>query len=107
MEEAVGGDPRAAVGPRDPGGVHGLIWGEVTDDEYRLPPDKPLSLVAYESDEVTRAYVEPFAVGDRLPDMPLFLEPDGCVMVPLEATYTTAFDLQPRRWRDVLQPPKG
>jgi hypothetical protein len=28
-------------GPRDPGGVHGLIWGEVTDEEYRLPADKP------------------------------------------------------------------
>jgi hypothetical protein len=94
-------------GPRDPGGVHGLIWGEVTDDEYRLPPDKPLTLVAYESDLITRAYVEPVTMGDKLPDMPLFLEPDGCVMVPLEATYTTAFDLQPRRWRDVLQPPKG
>jgi len=93
-------------GPRDPGGVHGLIWDEVTDTEFRPPADKPLTLVAYESDLVTRAYVQNIAVGDALPDMELFLEPNGCVMVPLEATYTAAFDVQPRRWRDVLQAPK-
>ncbi|MCI0702906.1 MAG: DUF4058 family protein [Planctomycetia bacterium] len=94
-------------GPRDPGGVHGLIWDEVTDTEFRPPTDKPLTLVAYESDLITRAYVETIAVGDKLPDMPLFLEPDGCIWVPLETTYTTAFEVQPRRWREVLQPPSG
>lgn len=94
-------------GPRDPGGIHDLIWNEITDDEYRPPADKPLTLVAYESDLITRAYAQNIAVGDKLPDMELFLEPNGCVMVPLEATYTAAFDVQPRRWRDVLQPPKG
>jgi hypothetical protein len=62
--------------------------------------------VAYEADNVTRAYVETIGVGEKLPDMPLFLEPNGCVMVPVEATYSAAFDAQPRRWRDVLQPPK-
>lgn len=92
-------------GPRDPGGVHGLIWEDGTDGPYRLPPDKPLTLVAYEAGDLVRAYVEPVAVGDALPDVPLFLEPNGCVMVPVEATYRTAFDVLPRRWRDVLQPP--
>lgn len=52
-----------------------------------------------------RAYVENFAVGDALMEMPLFLEPNGCVSVPLEATYRAAFDVMPSRWRDVLQPP--
>ncbi len=94
-------------GPRDPVGIHGLVWEEMTGDPYSLPADKPLTLVAYESELVTRAYVETIAVGDVLPDMPLFLEPDGCVMVPLEATYRAAFEAQPRRWRDVLQPPVG
>ena len=45
-----------------------------------------------------------FAVGQALPDMPLFLEPNGCVMVPLEATYETAFAVLPRRWQTVLAP---
>jgi hypothetical protein len=92
-------------GPRDPDGVHALVWREFAPEPFHLPPEKPLTLVAYESDIITRAYVEPVAVGDRLPDMPLFLAPDGCVMVPLEETYQTAFDVQPRRWRNVLSPP--
>lgn len=28
--------------------------------------------------------------------------PAGCVMVPLEATYATAFSVMPRRWQAVL-----
>ena len=89
-------------GPRDPDGIHGLIWSQVADDAYRIPTDKPLTLAAYESELCTRAYVENFAVGDALP---LFLEPNGCVSVPLEATYRAEIDVMPSRWRDVLQPP--
>jgi hypothetical protein len=59
----------------------------------------------YECDLTTRAYIEPLAVGQPLPDMPLCLEPNGCVMVPLEATYQAAFAVMPRRWRTVLEPP--
>jgi hypothetical protein len=92
-------------GPRDPNGVHAAIWAEVQDDPFVLPADKPLTLAAYESDLITRAYIEPVAVGDMLPNMPLFLEPNGCVQVPLEATYETAFAVMPRRWRNELQPP--
>ncbi len=91
-------------GPRDPNGVHAAIWAEVQDDSFVLPVDKPLTLAAYECDLITRAYIEPVAVGDVLPDMPLFLEPNGCVPVPLETTYQTAFAVMPRRWRDELQP---
>ncbi len=90
-------------GPRDPNGVHAAIWQEVQEAEFQLPADKPLTLVAYECDLTTRAYIEPVAGGDALPDMPLFLEPNGCVKVPLEATYQTAFAVLPRRWQRVLQ----
>ena len=31
-----------------------------------------------------------------------FLEPGGCVVVPMEATYETAWEAMPHRWRDVL-----
>lgn len=92
-------------GPRDENGVHAAIWDEVQDEPFRLPDDKPLTLVAYECGLTTRAYIEPVAVGDALPDMPLFLEPGGCVRVPLEATYQTAFDVLPVRWRSVLEAP--
>jgi Protein of unknown function (DUF4058) len=88
---------------RDPHGLHAAIWEEVTDEVFAPPADKPLTLVAYESGLKVRAYVEPVAVGDVLPDMPLFLEPNGCVHVPLEATYQAAFAKVPRRWRSVLE----
>jgi hypothetical protein len=64
---------------------------------------KPLTLAAYECGLSTRAYVEAVAVGDVLPDMPLFLQPGGQVPVPLERTYQTAWVAVPRRWRDVLE----
>jgi Protein of unknown function (DUF4058) len=90
-------------GRRDPNGIHAAIWEEVEDASFTLPPDKPLTLAAYECDLTTRAYIEPIAVGDPLPDMPLFLVPNGCVKVPLEATYQTAFAVLPIRWRSVLE----
>ena len=91
-------------GPRDPNGVHAAIWEEVEDTAFQLPDDKPLTLVSYECDLTTRAYIEPIAVGDALPDMPLFLEPNGYIAVPLESTYQAAYEVMPRRWRDELQP---
>jgi hypothetical protein len=92
-------------GRRDPGGVHAAIWQEVQDDDFGLPEDKPLTLAAYECGLTTRAYIEPVAVGDALPAMPLFLEPELYVQVPLEAAYQTAFAVMPRRWRRVLEGP--
>ena len=90
-------------GRRDPQGIHGAIWEEITDRAYTLPAGKPLTLAAYETDLAVRAYVEHAAVGDVLAEMPLFLEPDACVSAPLEATYQSAFAAVPRRWRGVLE----
>jgi len=89
--------------PRDPAGIHGAIWTALTGEEQHLPADKPLTLAAYAADAVKRAYVEPFAVGDVLIDMPLFLTPDAYVNVPLEATYAAAYRGVPRFYRDMLE----
>jgi hypothetical protein len=94
-------------GRNDPNGIHGVIWEAVEEKPLLLPADKPLTLVAYECGLTTRAYIEPVAVGDRLPDMPVFLEPEACVTVPLEATYQVAFTVLPRRWRRVLEASPG
>lgn len=91
-------------GPRDPRGIHGVLWEDIEGDEVP-PPTKPLTLAAYEVDQTIRAYVEYAAVGENLPAMPLFLEPRGCIMVPLDATYQAAFQGMPKRWRTVLEPP--
>lgn len=88
---------------RDPNGIHGAIWDEVSGESYDRPVDKPLTLAAYDAGGRIRAYVEPVAVGDLLIDMPLFLQPGGHVAVPLEETYRVAFESVPRRWRRLLE----
>jgi hypothetical protein len=71
--------------------------------EIVSPVDKRLTVAAYECALSVRAYVVHVAVGDSLPDMPLFLEPQVTVDVPLETTYQSAFAAVPRRWRRVLE----
>lgn len=36
------------------------------------------------------------------PDMPLFIQPDAHILVPLERTYCAAWDALPKRWQRVL-----
>ena len=88
---------------RDPNGIHAAIWEALTDEEYTAPPEKPLTLAAYEAEMGVRAFVEPVAVGDILPEMPLFLKAGGHVPVALESTYQSAWEAVPRRWRSVIE----
>jgi hypothetical protein len=90
---------------RDPEGIHGEIWQEITEEDYTAPADRPLTLAAYDAGNAVRAYVVPAAVGEALADMSLFLEPGLAISVPLEATYNAAFAAVPRRWRQVLERP--
>jgi hypothetical protein len=92
-------------GRRDPQGIHGAIWEEIEAPDFQLPEDKPLTLAAYSAGAMTCAYVEPVAVGDTLPDMPLFLEPDIYVPVPLAESYQAAWEAVPRYWQDQLSKP--
>lgn len=87
---------------RDPQGIHRAIWDEVTDDPFELPPDKNLTIAAYSAGAVKKAYVEPVAVGDALPDMPLFLESGLHVPVALEATYQATWNVFPEELRELL-----
>lgn len=88
---------------RDPNGIHAVIQEEVSGKEFTPPPGKPLTLVSYEAIAPPKAYIEPVAVGDVLPDMPLFLMPGGYVLVPLEKTYLAAWEGVPARWRKVIE----
>jgi hypothetical protein len=92
-------------GRRDPHGIHGAIWNEISDDPFELPAGTPLTLAAYSAGPRKRAYVQPVAVGQALMDMPLFLEPEVYVDVPLDATYQAAYRGVPRRWQRVLEAP--
>ena len=93
-------------GIRDPQGIHAAIWSEFfEDDGFQLPPDKPLTLAAYSAGTLKRAFIEPVAVGDELPEMPLFLEPEKYVLVPLAASSQTAWEGVPLYWRQQLETP--
>ncbi len=70
---------------RDPKSIHKLIWDQFKDEPFELPPEKPLTLAAYSAGSEKVAYVENVAVGDRLPDMPIFLTPDRYVPCPLDS----------------------
>jgi hypothetical protein len=93
-------------GTRDPNGMHAAIWRMATRKSFVLPTDRRLTLASYLSDDDVTAFVNTIAVGDRLPDMPLFLDLELYVNVPLEATYMTAWQTFPAEWRDVLDAPR-
>jgi hypothetical protein len=90
---------------RDPDGIHRAIWGKDGDGDFALPDDKPLTCVSYVGYPGVEVFLEPVAVGDALPDMPLFLTRRVYVPVPLEATYQSAWEAVPEFLRDVLASP--
>jgi hypothetical protein len=89
-------------GPNDPRGIHSALW-ERHFDAPVAPFKKPLTLAAYVAEPKLTAYVEPVAVGDTLPDMPLFLNAERYINVPLEATYRAAYEGVPRYYRTILE----
>jgi Protein of unknown function (DUF4058) len=90
---------------RDPQGIHKAIWDKIEEEDFDLPADKPLIVAAYNAGESRVAYVEPVAVGDVLPDMPIFLEQDFYVPAPLEDSYQTAWNRIPAALRERLESP--
>lgn len=93
--------------PRDPQGIHGLLWEQLTGVAQEQPPDKPLTLAAYDAGPPKVAYIEPVAVGDILLTMPLFLAPEQYINVPLESTYLAAYNCLPRYYRNILERPNN
>ncbi len=91
-------------GSRAPFGLHAAIIEEFQDDPLALPPESPLCAFSYECDDCVRTYLEPLAVGEPIPDMPVFLWPGMYIDVPLEKTYMAAWEAVPRRWQKVIAP---
>src|SRR6516165_722118 len=79
--------------------LHKVIWDEIVEEDFTVPDGKDLILVSYKTGGERAAYIEPLAVGDALPDMPLFLTNDLHVMVPLEVTYQATWDASPEDLR--------
>jgi len=94
-------------GPHDPHGVHGAIRQrlERLDQPYaeEVSRAEPLTLAAYTAGSPVEVYLEHLPVGSPLPEMPLFLQRDRYIYVPLEPTYEAAWSSMPAFWREVLE----
>ncbi len=90
---------------RDPQGIHKAIWDEIREEPFELPASKPLTVAAYSAGPPQTAYVEPVAVGDPLPAMPIFLDPGTYVPAPLETTYQTTWAECPDAVKEVVEDP--
>ena len=89
--------------PRDPFGIHKAIWDEIHEEDFQFPPGKDRILASYAMGGERAAYVEPVAVGDRLPAMPLFLVQGMHIPVPLEPTYMNTWDASPEEMRIAVE----
>jgi hypothetical protein len=93
-------------GRHDPCGIHGAILqglSQTDECDYPVPADEPLTLAAYASGQRVESYVEHLPVGGKLPEMPLFLQAERYVNVPLEETYDAAYAGVPSFYRHVLE----
>ncbi len=91
--------PRRADGP---GGLIGAASEACGFEDYDPPSEKPLCVASIVAADPRRLYAEPLAVGDALPDLPIFLTPGRWVPVPLASTYAAAWEATPKRWRKVI-----
>lgn len=89
--------------PRDPRGIHKILWDEIVEEEFVFPVGKDRILASYETGRERAAYVEPIAVGEVLPDMPLFLTQELHVPVPLETTYGATWQNLPEEMRKAVE----
>lgn len=88
---------------RDSQGIHKAIWDEIEDVPFVLPADKPLTVVSYRASPTKMAYVEPVAVGDTLPELPIFLTDYDYVKAPLEESYQTSWAAFPSDFKPLLE----
>jgi hypothetical protein len=91
--------------PRDPQGIHALVWNEITDQPFKLPADRRLTISAYQAEPIKTAWVEPIAVGMPLPTMPLFLQGEFYVDLPLEPSYMETWNVLPKELKRLVEEP--
>ncbi|MGL4422938.1 MAG: DUF4058 family protein [Gemmataceae bacterium] len=109
-------------GTHDPLGIHPAIWQEIggakaleetvwndglePPPRFRLDPPKDRLIASYTIEfDVPVAYLEPVAIGEALPSIPLFLTENLYVDTPLEATYQESWAAVPRIIQNRFHPP--
>jgi hypothetical protein len=88
---------------RGPHGIHVAVWESLGGQSEPFPDGKPLTIASYVADVPVPTYIYPLAVGDVLPNVPLFLSSTRYVDVPLEASYMQAVAEVPKQARAPLE----
>ena len=93
-------------GKYDPQGIHDAVWRSFDPAGYQPPDGEPFTLASYRWDgSEPEVFLEPVGLGTVLIDMPLFLNRERYINVPLERTYLEAYRGMPAFWRNVLEGP--
>jgi hypothetical protein len=74
-----------------PIGLGGAIWTAVNGNDYPFTADKPLAADGFQAGRVVELYANALAVGDELPEVPLFLSEEIYIDLPLASTYAEVF----------------
>ncbi|MFO0891460.1 MAG: DUF4058 family protein [Isosphaeraceae bacterium] len=95
-------------GHRDPSGIAQAIWDCLADEPLEpLRAGESRVIAAFDAGDPLTAYVDAIAVGEPLPEAPLFLAPGWYVNVPLEQTYLASWEVTPKPIRDLVLTPSG
>jgi hypothetical protein len=88
-------------------GFHVKVCEQCGEVMTGIPPERVLYAVSFQVLEggKARSHVAPLKVGDALPEMAIFLLPHRFVRLPLETTYSEAFESLPRKFRETLTAP--
>ena len=90
-----------APGKYHPRGLHAALLKRLGGRAIAPPKDKPLTLASFVAAESITVNWRHLDHGMELPDMPLFLDSEVYVQVPLEKTYQTVWESAPPPWRGI------
>ncbi len=90
-----------------PDGLLALIEMELSGEAGVMPDGKPLCFSAICALPSPVEYVQPFAAGDPIPGLPLFLTPDRYIDLPLASTYEQAYGDAPPFAQEILSAPSN
>jgi hypothetical protein len=90
-------------GKWNPRGMHDVIWRAIGEDGFEPPPEKPFTLASYTGSPDLTCYVKSATIGDCLFPLPLFLDAEHYVHLPLEETYLANYAGVPAKWRAKIE----
>lgn len=74
-----------------PANLSTAVWEAADGVDYPFHSVKPFAADAIMAGRVNELYANPLALGDEWPEVPLFLNEDTYIELPLAATYAQAF----------------